>query len=98
MCATPCSLGRRAAAVRAVAIGGREYVDGGVWSPTNLDVAPGGRGAHVLCLVPTAAGGPLRAVTSAALIAEEMAVRARGMQVRTLVPDAASAAAMGRQP
>ena len=25
-----------------VQIGGREYVDGGVWSPTNLDAAPGG--------------------------------------------------------
>ena len=78
-----------------VEIGGREYVDGGVWSPTNLDAAPGGRGAHVLCLAPTAVGGPLRAVTTAALIAEELALRARGMRVRTLVPDAASAAAMG---
>ena len=35
-----------------VEIGGREYVDGGVWSPTNLDAAPAGRGAEVLCLVP----------------------------------------------
>ena len=78
-----------------VEIGGREYVDGGVWSLTNLDVAPGGRSAHVLCLVPTAAGGLLRAVTSAALIAEELALRARGMRVRTLGPDAASSAAMG---
>jgi NTE family protein len=78
-----------------VEIGGREYVDGGVWSLTNLDAAPGGRGAHVLCLAPTAAGGPLRVITSAALIAEELALRARGMRVRTLVPDAASAGAMG---
>jgi NTE family protein len=78
-----------------VEIGGREYVDGGVWSPTNMDAAPGGRGTHVLCLAPTAAGGPLRAVTTAALIAEELALRARGMRVRTLVPDAASVAAMG---
>jgi NTE family protein len=78
-----------------VEIGGREYVDGGVWSLTNLDAAPTGRGAHVLCLAPTAGGGPLRPVTSAALIAEELALRARGMRVRTLAPDAASAAAMG---
>ena len=35
-------------------IGDREYVDGGVWSPTNLDVAPAGRETHVLCLNPTA--------------------------------------------
>jgi len=37
-----------------VEIQGREYVDGGVWSPTNLDVAPAGRGTHVLCLNPMA--------------------------------------------
>ncbi len=37
-----------------VTIGGEEYVDGGVWSATNLDVAPAGRDTHVLCLNPTA--------------------------------------------
>ncbi len=37
-----------------VRIGDREYVDGGVWSPTNLDAAPAGRDTHVLCLNPTA--------------------------------------------
>ena len=70
-----------------VEIGGREYVDGGVWSPTNLDAAPGGRGARVLCLAPTAGppsagsvAGALRAVTGTALAAEEMALRARGMR------------------
>ena len=85
-----------------VEIGGREYVDGGVWSPTNLDAAPGGRGARVLCLAPTAGPAPprslagaLRAFTATALTAEEMAVRARGMRPRTIVPDAASVAAMG---
>ena len=31
-----------------VEIGGREYVDGGVWSPTNLDAVPAGRGTRVL--------------------------------------------------
>ena len=40
-----------------VEIGDREYVDGGVWSPTNLDLARAGRGDRVLCLVPTAAMG-----------------------------------------
>jgi NTE family protein len=78
-----------------VRIDGREYVDGGVWSPVNLDAAPGGRGAHVLCLAPTAAAGPLRAITAAALVAEEMALRARGLRVRVIRPDATSAAAMG---
>lgn len=78
-----------------VTIGGREYVDGGVWSPTNLDAAPGGRGAHVLCLAPTATAGPLRTPTTAALVPEEMALKARGMRVRTITPDAASATAIG---
>jgi NTE family protein len=78
-----------------VTIRGREYVDGGVWSPVNLDAAPGGRGAHVLCLAPTAGGGPLRPVTAAALVAEEMALRARGMRVRVVVPDMGSVSAIG---
>jgi hypothetical protein len=50
----------------------------------------------VLCLAPTAGAGPLRAVTAAALVAEEMAVRARGMRVRVITPDRASANAIGR--
>ena len=37
-----------------VTIDGREYVDGGVWSPTNLDATPARRGIEVLCLNPTA--------------------------------------------
>jgi NTE family protein len=81
-----------------VRIGGREYVDGGVWSPTNLDAAPASRGSSVLCLVPTALEGglaPLRTFTLAAVGAETLAVRARGAEVRTIVPDAACAAAMG---
>jgi NTE family protein len=78
-----------------VEIGGREYVDGGVWSPTNLDAAPGGRGARVLCLAPSSTG-PLRAPTSAAVVAEELALKARGMQVRTVTPDAASSTAIGQ--
>jgi NTE family protein len=78
-----------------VTIDGREYVDGGVWSPVNLDAAPGGRGAHVLCLAPTAGGGPLRPVTAAALVAEEMALIARGMRVRVVVPDDGSVSAIG---
>jgi NTE family protein len=78
-----------------VAIDGRDYVDGGVWSPVNLDAAPGGRGAHVLCLAPTASAGPLRAVTAVALAAEEMALTARGMRARVVSPDADSSSAIG---
>jgi NTE family protein len=80
-----------------VEIGGREYVDGGVWSPTNLDAVPAGRGSRVLCLVPTAGAelAPLRTVSSAAAGYESMALRARGAEVRTIVPDDASLAAIG---
>ena len=81
-----------------VRIGGREYVDGGVWSPTNLDAAPAGRGSSVLCLVPTALEGglaPLRAFSLTAVATETLAVRSRGAEVRTIVPDAGSAAVMG---
>jgi NTE family protein len=79
-----------------VEIGGREYVDGGVWSPTNLDVAPAGRGARVLCLMPTAgAPAPYRAGTLAAAGAEALVLRARGARVRTIAPDAPTIEAFG---
>ena len=67
-----------------VTIDGREYVDGGVWSPTNLDATPARRGIEVLCLNPTAASRPLSSVSNAAALAESLALRARGARVRTL--------------
>lgn len=83
-------------------IGDREYVDGGFWSPTNLDVTPAGRGISVLCLNPVAslpAGRPpfgaLRAVARTAAFTEALALRARGASVRTLAPDDESARRMG---
>lgn len=82
-----------------VRIGGREYVDGGVWSPTNLDAAPAGRGSQVLCVVPT---GSLGGLMTGARIAwhgltalEAGALRRRGATVRIVVPDAGSATEMG---
>lgn len=85
-----------------VTIGGREYVDGGVWSPTNLDAAPAGRDTHVLCLNPTASLGTsstllavMRNVARSAVSVESLALRRRGAQVRTIAPNAESAAAMG---
>ncbi|MGH2843832.1 MAG: patatin-like phospholipase family protein, partial [Solirubrobacteraceae bacterium] len=86
-----------------VMIGGREYVDGGVWSPTNLDAAPAGTGTRVLCLCPTGSSdGPLalwiRAASRAAALLEAAALRGRGAHVQLLVPDAGSAAAIGRDP
>src|SRR3712207_9341276 len=38
---------------RPVRIGDREYVDGGAWSLTNLDLTAAGRGDRVLCLHPS---------------------------------------------
>jgi NTE family protein len=80
-----------------VEIAGRDYVDGGVWSPTNLDAAPAGRGARVLCLIPTAGSawpGARRASTALAAT-EALAVRARGAQVSRVAPDAAAVQAIG---
>ena len=78
-----------------VEIGGRQYVDGGVWSPTNLDATPARRGTEVLCLNPTAAMRPLSRVSNAAALAESLALKARGARVRTLRPDDDAAEAMG---
>lgn len=85
-----------------VTIGGREYVDGGVWSPTNLDAAPAGRDTHVLCLNPTASlvGSHalltvMRNVARSAVSIESLALRRRGASVRTVAPNAECAAAMG---
>ena len=85
-----------------VRIEGREYVDGGVWSPTNLDATPARRGTEVLCLAPLAslgagrtAFGALRAVSASAALAESLALKARGARVRTIGPDAEAAAIMG---
>ena len=85
-----------------VKIGGREYVDGGVWSATNLDVAPAGRDTHVLCLNPT--GGVrgahallavARNVARSAVSVEALTLRRRGAVIRTVHPNLECAAAMG---
>jgi NTE family protein len=87
-----------------IEIGGREYVDGGVWSPTNLDLAKAGRGDRVLCLVPTAALGSLSpAIALRGLAAgwrlatsvEAVAAGRRGATVEIVGPDAGSVHAMG---
>jgi NTE family protein len=85
-----------------IEIGGREYVDGGVWSGTNMDAAPAGRGSLVLCLNPTAslpttatALSMLRRVSRSAAAVEALALRRRGATVRTYGPSAACAQEMG---
>lgn len=85
-----------------VTIAGREYVDGGVWSATNLDAAPAGRDTHVLCLNPTAGINGIHTLVSVArtlarsvVSIEALALKRRGAVVQTVAPDVESAAAMG---
>ena len=85
-----------------VTIGGREYVDGGLWSPTNLDAAPAGRDTHVLCLNPTASipgsNGVLavvRGVSRTAVSVESLVLRRRGAMVQMLAPNAECVELMG---
>ncbi len=85
-----------------VRIKDREYVDGGVWSPTNLDAAPAGHGTHVLCLNPTASLtsaqtllAVIRNVSRTAVSLESLVLRRRGASVQTVAPNAECAAAMG---
>lgn len=85
-----------------VEIGDREYVDGGVWSPTNADAAPVGSGSHVLCLNPTAslagtadAIGVFRRVSQSAAMIETLALRRRGADVQVIRPNADCAREMG---
>jgi NTE family protein len=77
-----------------VKIGDREYVDGGVWSNTNLDIAPAGRATQVLCLNPimsldiamASAFGLLRAIAGSTAALETLALRSRGAKVRMIGP------------
>ncbi|HYI99978.1 MAG TPA: patatin-like phospholipase family protein [Thermoleophilaceae bacterium] len=89
---------------RPIVVGGRRYVDGGVWSPTNMDRAPAGRGTRVLCLNPLASLPPSRALPYGAIgpwarslaAIEALTLERRGARVTTVGPDADSAAVMGR--
>jgi NTE family protein len=88
---------------RPIAVNGRSYVDGGAWSPTNMDVATVNPGARVLCLNPTAALWPSRdalfgaigPVSRVVALLEALALERRGAKVRTVAPDEASTAALG---
>jgi NTE family protein len=88
---------------RPVLAGGRTYIDGGAWSPTNIDAAPTSSGEKVLCLNPTGSlrptagslAGAFGPVSRGLAAGEALALRGRGVGVTTVNPDAASAAAMG---
>jgi NTE family protein len=88
---------------RPVVIGGRSYVDGGAWSPTNMDRAPVERGTTVLCLNPTGSMRPSMAapfslvapVSRSIAAVEALALRRQGAAVTVVSPDAGTVAAMG---
>jgi NTE family protein len=82
---------------------GRTYVDGGAWSPTNMDAAEVAKGGRVLCLNPTGSlrpaigslAGALGPVSRGAAATEALVLKGRGANVTTVNPDQASAEAMG---
>ena len=88
---------------RPLVLDGRSYVDGGVWSPTNLDRAPAGRGTRVLRLNPTGSMRPSRArpfgaigmISRSLAAVEALALERLGAKVSIVAPDPGSLAAMG---
>lgn len=86
---------------RPVRIGEHEYVDGGLWSPTSIDVAPAARETRVLCLNPTgssggdaASHGAIRTTSRSAAALEATTLRSRGAEVTVVAPDPVAAAAL----
>ena len=88
---------------RPVSVDRRRYVDGGVWSPTNMDGAEVSRGSEVLCLNPTGSlrssggvpFGALGVISRSIARLEALALERRGAQVTVVAPDAGAASAMG---
>ncbi len=88
---------------RPIRSGGRTYVDGGAWSPTNMDTADVERGDRVLCLNPTgslrpsigALAGAFGPVSRGLATAEALVLKHRGAVVTTINPDEATSAVMG---
>jgi NTE family protein len=81
---------------RPVEIGGRSYVDGGAWSPTNLDAARVSRGAQVLCLNPTGSIAALGVASNAIARVEALVLERRGARVELVAPDDGARDAIGR--
>jgi NTE family protein len=82
---------------------GRDYVDGGAWSPTNLDAADAAPGQRVLCLNPTggfrprigSAIGVIGPVSRLAAGVEALVLQRKGARVRTINPDERTLSVMG---
>ncbi len=75
----------------AVCIEGRHYMDGGIRSLTNADIAIGAASVLVIAPLGWAEGNPV----SGHLRAEVARLRETGARVKVIVPDPASAEAMG---
>lgn len=88
---------------RPVVLGGARFVDGGVWSPTNMDVAEVERETRVLCLNPTGSSGSSAASAYRAIAVasrgvasiEAAALRRKRAKVRVISPDRSSVEAIG---
>ena len=86
-----------------IRIGERDYVDGGVWSPTNMDAGEVTSGSQVVCLNPTGSMRPggsnrlgwLGPLSKTVATIEATALRRRDATVTVIAPDADSAEAMG---
>ncbi len=86
-----------------VKVGPRSYVDGGAWSPTNMDAIEVRAGMLVTCLNPTGSMRPsvssvlgaLGSVSRGVAAAEALALRHHGALVTTISPDQDSSEAMG---
>src|SRR5205814_234704 len=78
-----------------ISVNGRAYVDGGAWSPTNMDSAEVRRGTRALCLNPTGSIRAFGPFSRSAAAIEALALERRGAKVTTLSPDGESSAAMG---
>jgi len=80
-----------------------DFVDGGVWSPANLDAVPAQAGQTVVCLTPTGSDQGavgFRRRSSARLFrsiveGEVARLRRHGVRVVNVVPDEAASAAIG---
>jgi NTE family protein len=89
-------------------IGGRRYVDGGVWSMTSLDVLGGTDAQEIYVLAPMASTEPdhplqphlrmerrLRQVLTHVLVRQARALATQGRRVTVLTPGPRDLAAMG---
>ncbi len=74
-----------------VTIGGRRYMDGGVWSGTHADQAAG----HDTVLVVAPMGSAVYPLGHSQLMAEVERLRAAGSTVEVLLPDATTQAGFG---